>query len=122
MAGPVYVARRTGTSNAAREQQEVLAWVQVVAERAPTFGPAEQRATLRGLGAVVTVWRADYQHPDGWPQRYQIVLHWTGFTTRQPVTLPPACTPDANNVLTAQPIAESSSVAATPPWAVPMGL
>ena len=32
---------------------------------------------------------ADYVHPDGWPQRYRITLHFTGFTG-QPVTLPAA--------------------------------
>jgi hypothetical protein len=77
--------------------------VTLVAERAPTFGPAERAATLRAVGALATIWREDYQHPDGWPQRYQIVLRWTGFTTGgQPVILPPtapdARTPDTKNL------------------------
>jgi hypothetical protein len=41
------------------------------------------------LDAQVTIWRADHVHEDGWPQRYKITLHFTGFTC-QPVTLPPA--------------------------------
>ena len=69
--------------------QEVRDWVRVVAEKADTFTREEQHATLKALGAVVTVWRADYVHPDGWPQRYRIVLTFTGFTG-QPVTLPAA--------------------------------
>ncbi len=50
---------------------------------------SELRAQVRAkaLDARVTIWRADYVHPDDWPQRYRIVLHFTGFTG-QPVTLP----------------------------------
>ena len=73
----------------AREAREVREWVRVVARKASTMTRAQQRATLKALGAVATVWRADYVHPDGWPQRYKIRLHWTGFTG-QPVTLPAA--------------------------------
>jgi DNA invertase Pin-like site-specific DNA recombinase len=73
----------------AREAREVREWVRVVAEQAATMTPAKQWATLHALGAQVTLWRADYVHPDGWPQRYQIVLHFTGFSG-QPVTLPAA--------------------------------
>ena len=74
-------------------------WVRVVAAKAPTMTRAQQRATLKALGAVATVWRADYVHPDGWPQRYRITLHFTGFTG-QPVTLPAAhsARPDPDNV------------------------
>lgn len=80
----------------ARDVQE---WVRTVADEAATFTRAEQRDTLRALGAQVTVWRADYAHPDGWPQRYQIVLHFTGFRQGrggEPTTLPPTLqTPQA---------------------------
>jgi hypothetical protein len=51
------------------------------------FAREAQIDALRALGARVTVWRSDYQHPDGWPQRYKVVLTFTGFTG-QPVTLP----------------------------------
>jgi DNA invertase Pin-like site-specific DNA recombinase len=71
----------------AREARNVRAWVRVVAAKASTMTREQQRATLKALGAVATVWRADYIHPDGWPQRYRIQLHFTGFTGR-PVTLP----------------------------------
>ena len=72
--------------------REVREWVRAVAERAGTMTRAQQRATLKALGAEATTWRADYAHPDGWPQRYRIVLHFTGFTG-QPVTLPAAQSP-----------------------------
>jgi hypothetical protein len=71
----------------AREEREVREWVSVVASHAETFSRLEQVAALRVLGAQVTIWRTDYQHPDGWPKRYKIVLRFTGFTG-QPVTLP----------------------------------
>jgi site-specific DNA recombinase len=74
--------------------------IQRAAVRAARADPAQQRALLRALGAEVTLWRADYQHPDGWPQRYKIRLHWTGWTSGQspeqaeegyaPITLPPS--------------------------------
>jgi DNA invertase Pin-like site-specific DNA recombinase len=83
----------------AREEREVREWVSVVSEHAATFTRLEQVAALRFLGAQVTVWRADHVHEDGWPQRYKIVLHWTGFTG-EPVMLPARKTvnPDSNNV------------------------
>lgn len=56
--------------------------------RAASFSREEQRKTLRALGAEVVVWRANYQHPDGWPQRYRIRLNFTGFTSGQAVTVP----------------------------------
>jgi hypothetical protein len=65
--------------------------VRVVAAEADTFTREEQRDCLRILGAVVTVWRADYVHADGWPQRYRITLNFTGFSG-EPETLPPAST------------------------------
>ena len=63
----------------AREEREVREWVSVVASHAENFSRLEQVAALRVLGAQVTIWRADYQHPDAWPQRYKIKLSWTGF-------------------------------------------
>ncbi|HEV8191240.1 MAG TPA: recombinase family protein [Ktedonobacterales bacterium] len=71
----------------ANEERDVREWVRIVADRAATFTRAEQVTTLHALGAQVTVWRADHVHADGWPQRYKIVLNFTGFTG-QPVTLP----------------------------------
>jgi site-specific DNA recombinase len=77
----------------AEAAREVREWVQIVASKAATFTPAEQRETLRALGGVVTVWRADYEHTDGWPQRYKVVLHFTGFrSSGEPMTLPPSAT------------------------------
>jgi hypothetical protein len=73
----------------ARTARDIREWVRVVAEQAATFTREEQRITLKALGARVTVWRADYVHPDGWPQRYKIRLHFTSFTG-QPETLPSA--------------------------------
>jgi site-specific DNA recombinase len=70
-----------------RDERDIRAWVCEVASHAENFTPLEQRVALRALGAEVTVWRGDYQHPDGWPQRYQIELTFTGFTG-QPVILP----------------------------------
>jgi hypothetical protein len=64
---------------------------------ADTVRPAEHRTTLKLLGAEVTVWREDYVHPDGWPQRYKIDLHFTGYTGRAPVTLPPAHSGDTDS-------------------------
>jgi hypothetical protein len=77
--------------DAALEEQadrEMREWVRVVVERAPTFTREEQIYTLKALGAVATVWREDYVHPDGWPQRYQIKLPFTGFSGRAEI-LPP---------------------------------
>jgi site-specific DNA recombinase len=71
----------------AQAQADMAALVAVVAEQAPTFGRAEQRATLRALGAELTLWREDYIHPDGWPKRYKVKLTFTGLTG-EPVTLP----------------------------------
>ncbi len=79
------------TADYAHAARNVRDWVRVVAASAAMFTREEQRTTLRALGAVVTVWREDYVHPDGWPQRYKITLHFTGFTSSgQPTTLPPA--------------------------------
>ncbi len=70
--------------------QDVRAWVTAVAREAASFTREEQREALRALGAEVTVWRADYIHKDGWPQRYKITLHFTGFSRGgQPMVLPP---------------------------------
>jgi hypothetical protein len=63
-------------------------WVAAIATEAPTFDRAEQRDTLRALGARLTVWKQGGQ-PVGWPQRYQIDLLFTGWTGA-PVTLPPS--------------------------------
>src|SRR5262249_41078256 len=71
----------------AREEREVREWVKIVSGRATTASREEQVAVLRALGACVTIWRADHVHDDGWPQRYRVVLLWTGFTG-EPVTLP----------------------------------
>jgi hypothetical protein len=70
----------------AREMRE---WVRMVAQEAPTFDRAEQRTTLRALGAQLTLWREGGQ-PQGWPQRYKIDLHLTGWTGHAPITLPPS--------------------------------
>jgi hypothetical protein len=69
--------------------REVREWSRIVAARGRTAAREEQRDVLRALGAQVTIWRDDYRHPDGWPQRYRIILRFTGFTGH-PVTLPPA--------------------------------
>jgi len=71
----------------ARDERDIREWMRVVASRAPTFTREEKRAALLALGAQVTVWRADYAHPDGWPQRYKIVLNFASFTGA-PITLP----------------------------------
>jgi hypothetical protein len=71
----------------AAQARSVRDWVSVVAAEAETFTPAEQRDTLKALGAEVRVWREDYAHPDGWTQRYRVTLNFTGLTG-QPVTLP----------------------------------
>jgi hypothetical protein len=69
---------------------DVATWARLVASKAGTFTREEQRECLQALGAQVTIWRADYQHPDGWPQRYRITLTFTGFSNGgQPTTLPP---------------------------------
>jgi hypothetical protein len=73
----------------AQDARDIREWVSAVASHADTFTRAEQVTALHALGAQVTIWRADHVHEDGWPQRYKIVLHFTGFTG-QPVTLPPA--------------------------------
>jgi hypothetical protein len=74
----------------AATEREVREWVQVVVAEAAGFTREEKRRTLRALRAQVTVWRGDYVHPDGWPQCYKIVLHFTGFGGQRPVTLPPS--------------------------------
>jgi DNA invertase Pin-like site-specific DNA recombinase len=85
-------------------QADMAAWARVVAEKAPTMTRAQQVATLRALGAEVTVWRGDYVHPDGWPQRYKIKLHFTGFTQDAgPVTLPAAHSTQAARLLVVTP-------------------
>jgi hypothetical protein len=80
-------------SEHAAQKVAVRQWVQLVATEAADFTPAEQVTILRALGAELTLWREDYMHPDGWPKRYKIVLHFTGFTG-QPVVLP--AHPDAH--------------------------
>ena len=71
----------------ARDARDICAWAAEVSERAGEFTREAQIDTLRALGARVEVWRNDYKHPDGWPQRYRITLNFTGFSG-QPVTLP----------------------------------
>ena len=71
----------------AKDARDIREWVSVVASQADNFTRLEQVTTLRALGAQVTVWNKDHVHEDGWPQRYKITLHFTGFTG-QPVTLP----------------------------------
>jgi hypothetical protein len=63
-------------------------WVRAIATEAPTFRPAEQRDTLRALGARLTIWKQGGQ-PAAWPQRYKIELYFTGFSGAAPVTLLP---------------------------------
>ncbi|HEV2461948.1 MAG TPA: recombinase family protein [Ktedonobacterales bacterium] len=72
--------------------QSVRDAVQMAAARAAGADRARQRVILRALGARLTLWRADYVHPDGWPQRYKVRLHWTGWTGQEdaPITLPPS--------------------------------
>jgi hypothetical protein len=72
----------------AKDARDIREWVTTVASRADTFTRLEQVAVLHALDAQVEVWRADHVHEDGWPQRYRITLHFTGFTTGQLVTLP----------------------------------
>jgi hypothetical protein len=79
----------------AREEREVREWISIISSKAATASRQEQYAALRALGARVTDWRKDYVHDDGWPQRYKVVLTWTGFSGA-PVTLP--AHRDANNV------------------------
>ncbi len=81
------VTEAADAASYAEQARTVREWVTRVDADADTFTPAERRATLKALDARVTIWRADYVHPDDWPQRYRIVLHFTGFTG-QPVTLP----------------------------------
>ncbi|HEV2462144.1 MAG TPA: hypothetical protein VGS80_27655 [Ktedonobacterales bacterium] len=81
----------TDHAQAASDMRE---WVRTVAEVAPTYDCAQQRDALRALGAVVTVWRDDYKHPDGWPQRYKIKLHFTG----QALVMLPAYSPDSKDL------------------------
>jgi recombinase-like zinc beta ribbon protein len=78
-----------GSDGAGQEMdaQSIRAWVAHISERAPTMTRAEQVTALHALGARMTVWRKDYVHADGWPQRYKITLHWSGFTG-QTVMLP----------------------------------
>ncbi len=71
----------------AEAARDVREWVRIVAAHAESFTREQRRDTLRALGAQLTLWRTDYVHPDGWPQRYRIRLHWTGFIG-QPTTLP----------------------------------
>jgi len=71
----------------AQDARDVRQWLGVVRERAEGATREEQRTTLLALGAQVTIWRNDHVHQDGWPQRYRIVLNFTGFGG-QPVTLP----------------------------------
>jgi site-specific DNA recombinase len=83
----------------ARDERDIREWVRVVSQRAETASREYQCGLLRALGAKATIWRTDYQHPDGWPQRYKIVLNWTGFTG-QPITLPAThvTNPDSDNL------------------------
>jgi DNA invertase Pin-like site-specific DNA recombinase len=83
----------------ARDERDIRAWVRVVAQHAETASREEMRAVLMALGAQATIWRADYAHPDGWPQRYKIVLNFASFTGA-PIALPAshAANPDSNNL------------------------
>jgi hypothetical protein len=71
----------------AKDARDVREWISVVRARAATASRLEALAVLKALGAHVTIWRANHAHEDGWPQRYKIVLRWTGFTG-EPVILP----------------------------------
>jgi hypothetical protein len=74
----------------AKDARDIREWVSTVASHADYFTRLEQQvAVLHALDAQVAVWRADHVHEDGWPQRYKITLHFTGFTG-QTETLPPA--------------------------------
>jgi len=93
------VREASDATDRAREERDIREWVRVVSSRAGMYTRAEQRAVLLALGAQVTIWRADHVHPDGWPQRYKIVLNFAGFTG-QPITLPAthAANRDSNNL------------------------
>jgi DNA invertase Pin-like site-specific DNA recombinase len=88
------IAKREALLRAATQEQEraqdvrdVCAWAAEVSERASEFTREMRRDTLRALGAHVDIWRSDYQHADGWPQRYRVTLTFTGFGN-DAVTLP----------------------------------
>jgi NADH dehydrogenase/NADH:ubiquinone oxidoreductase subunit G len=57
---------RTQQAAAAQTVREA---VRLAAARALGADRAQQRVTLKALGAELTLWCADYVHPDGWPQR-----------------------------------------------------
>jgi len=85
------VRESTAAIDYAREASLVRMWVCTIAATAQDFTRGDIRECLRALGAVCTLWREDYVHPDGWPQRYRIKLTFTGFTSDgAPVTLPAA--------------------------------
>jgi hypothetical protein len=92
----------------AKDARDIREWVSVVASRADSFTRLEQVTALRALGAQVTVWREDHEHEDGWPQRYKVTLHFTGFTGRTE-TLPPshAAKHDPDSLSCGQPFAAS---------------
>ena len=74
----------------ARDARDICAWAAEVSERAGEFTREAQIDTLRALGARVEVWRSDYKHPDGWPQRYRSpslygVYRPTGNIARQSI-------------------------------------
>jgi hypothetical protein len=96
----------------AKDARDIREWVSVVASRADSFTRLEQVTVLHALGAQVTVWNENYIHEDGWPQRYKITLHFTGFTG-QSVTLPAthAVKHDSDNLRCGQ--AFAASVAAS---------
>jgi hypothetical protein len=75
----------------AEAAQQIRTYLKIMASKAATLTPEDKRKVLHALGAQITVWRKDYVHPDGWPQRYRITLHFNGFRAYDPVlTLPPA--------------------------------
>jgi chemotaxis protein histidine kinase CheA len=96
------VREASEATDRARDERDIREWVCEVAAQSDGYTRELQRDTLRALGAQVTVWRADYVHPDGWPQHYKITPTWTGFTG-QPVTLPARYPVNDNNMLLPSP-------------------
>jgi hypothetical protein len=93
------MAEASAAVDHAQDARDIREWVSAVASHADNFTRLEQVTVLHALDTQVTIWRADHVHEDGWPQRYKITLHFTGFTG-QPVTLPAsrAVNPVSNNL------------------------
>ena len=113
------MAEASAAVDHAKDAHDIREWVSVVASRADSFTPLEQVTALHALGAQVTVWNENYVHEDGWPQRYKITLHFTGFTG-QPVTLPATHTvkPDSDNLSCGQLFTASVAASSESAWMI----